>query len=144
MKQTRKFLGLPGADQWLLIEIAILMVGIRLGLRFIPYQTLVNLMMKSLGTKTMSNPKDADRIVWAVSVVGRRISAATCLVQALTTQVLLARHGQRSNLRIGVAKDNRGNLKAHAWVEYRERIIIGNAPDISVYTPLPSLPGDRA
>jgi hypothetical protein len=67
----------------------------------------------------------AKRIGWAVTAVSRRVPYATCLTQALATQVLLARAGYGSELRIGVARENRHDLLAHAWVEVGGQTLIG-------------------
>jgi hypothetical protein len=50
---------------------------------------------------------------------------------------LLVQHGEPAVLRIGVIKNEAGNLKAHAWVESRGRIMIGDSRDLFRYTPLP-------
>lgn len=44
-----------------------------------------------------------------------------------------------SQLRIGVAKDGRERLKAHAWVESQGKIVIGNVQDLSRFKALPTL-----
>ena len=49
---------------------------------------------------------------------------ATCLCKALTLQRLLARNGHDSELKIGVDKTD-GKFKAHAWLVYRGRVLIG-------------------
>jgi hypothetical protein len=45
----------------------------------------------------------------------------------MAMQVLLGRLGQRSELRLGVARKLGGQLEAHAWVETQGRIVIGGA-----------------
>jgi hypothetical protein len=55
------------------------------------------------------------------------------------TQILFARYGFTAKLRIGVAKDGRERLKAHAWVESQGKIVIGNMQDLSRYKALPTL-----
>ena len=62
--------------------------------------------------------------------------SASCLTQALATQVLLARRGQLSTLRIGVIKGADGELKAHAWVENNGKVIIGSRRNLRSYTVL--------
>lgn len=78
-------------------------------------------------------------IAWAVTVTSRFIPRATCLVQGLTTQVLLAREGIPSDLCIGVAKNDCASFEAHAWVETDGSIIIGG-PQLDRYTRLTSFP----
>ena len=48
-----------------------------------------------------------------------------CLTQALVAKILLRAKGSPVDLRIGVAKDEAGALKAHAWLEADCRPIFG-------------------
>jgi hypothetical protein len=79
-----------------------------------------------------------DRIVWAVIVASQYIPRATCLAQALAAQILLARECYQSNLRIGVAKGDKDQLEAHAWLESDGKVLIGGS-GINRYTVLPPL-----
>jgi hypothetical protein len=76
-------------------------------------------------------------IGWAVRAAGRRLPGGTCLVEALAAQLLLARHGHRSDLKIGVAQSE-GNFEAHAWVEIDGRIVVGGRKQMR-YATLPDL-----
>jgi hypothetical protein len=43
-------------------------------------------------------------------------------------------------LQIGVAKpDSPGNLRAHAWLEFQDRVILGQIGDLAGYARLPVL-----
>jgi len=84
-----------------------------------------------------------DSVTWAVAVASRYVPLVTCLTQALATQVLLGRCGHPASLRIGVARSERGQLQAHAWVESQGRIVFGGLKNLSHYTPLPPLEGER-
>lgn len=53
------------------------------------------------------------------------------MIKAFTAQILLSRRGVVSDLRIGVAKNERGRLEAHAWVECRGRIVVGDSVDLA-------------
>lgn len=72
-----------------------------------------------------------------VSALGRRVPGASCLTQALATQVILGRLGCVTGLRLGVGRDAAGAFAAHAWLERDNRIIIGAAP-AAQFTPLPT------
>jgi hypothetical protein len=50
-----------------------------------------------------------------------------CLVRSATTQLLLARRGVTTVLRIGVRRDDEG-LDAHAWLE-RDGVILNDTPE---------------
>ena len=84
------------------------------------------------------------KIVWTVNAASRYMPGVMCLARALTTQVIMSRHGLSPQLRIGVAKTERGKLEAHAWVEYQGRVAIGGLSNLSKFVPLPSLEAERA
>jgi Transglutaminase-like superfamily len=69
------------------------------------------------------------RVAWAVDAAARRIPLATCLVRGMAAQILLGRLGQKSVLRLGVARKPDGAFDAHAWVEAQGRIVTGDAVD---------------
>jgi hypothetical protein len=78
-----------------------------------------------------------ERIAWAVEKVARIVPRTTCLTQALAVQALLSRIGYASQLSIGVAKDKKGQLVAHAWVKSQGKVVIGGSE--FKYTPLANL-----
>lgn len=84
-----------------------------------------------------------DAIVWAVVVASRYVPRSTCLTQALTAQVLLARRGVPASLHIGVAKEGaEARFGAHAWVESEGKVLIGGS-EPGRYTPLLALEGEE-
>jgi hypothetical protein len=144
MNRLHKFLGLPLADRRLLLKAALLLGAIRLGSWLLPFQSLRQLVAGL--AQTSSRLRDADRlsiprVAWAVATVSRNMPKATCLTQALATQVPLGRRGHPAHLRIGAARSPAGQLQAHAWVESEGTIVIGRVDDLSRYTLLPSLDG---
>lgn len=85
----------------------------------------------------LRHSRKVTKLVWAIQMAGRYSpGGAKCLAQALTTQVLMNWHHYRSELRIGVNKTSTGEFRAHAWIEYRGRVIVGNLKDLSQFTPL--------
>jgi len=76
-------------------------------------------------------------VVRGVRGVARWVPGATCLTQALATQTLLARHGYPAGLRIGVMRDARGRLAAHAWLAWQGAVILGETESPGGYTELP-------
>lgn len=146
MRQLYKFLRLTSGDRQLLLSTAILLGAIRLGLWLLPFQTLRRLLARIMQTFTELEPEPfpVGRSVWAVEVISWRMPGGVkCLAKALATQVLLSRCGHSTQLCIGVAKDKKGKLEAHAWVESQGRIIIGGLTDMARFTPLPSLEGEK-
>jgi Transglutaminase-like superfamily len=110
---------------------------------FFPLSTLRRLLVKLRTVEHIvwANRDSAkiDKIAWAVAVASRYVPAATCLTQALAGQILLAHYGEAALLRIGVAKNEAGKLEAHAWVESRGRVVIGDSRELFRYTVLPSV-----
>ena len=146
MRRLLKLLVLPAEDRVLLLCAAWWVGAVRFGLWLVPFGTLRRWLIRMTRAKTESltfNPSAIKRVVWAVTAVSRYVPAATCLTQALATQVMLGRRGQLTNLRIGVAKSVRGQLKAHAWLELDGQIVIGEQKDLTRYTPLSSLKEER-
>ncbi|HBB33920.1 MAG TPA: lasso peptide biosynthesis B2 protein [Cyanobacteria bacterium UBA8803] len=142
MKRLGTFLSLTTSDRILLIEAGILLAGIRLGLWLLPFNILYQLVSRitSATTKLQEvNQTSINKVSWAVVTVSRYMPGVKCLARALTTQILLSWYGQSAHLCIGVAKGESGKLEAHAWVESQGKIAIGNLPDLSRYTLLPSL-----
>ena len=122
MQRIRKFLSLTATDQRLFITSALLLGVVRLGLWLLPFRTLQRLLADMTRTPTalqIIDQSSIDRVSWAVTVASRHVPAATCLTQALTTQVLLGRRGCPTTLRIGVTRGERGEFQAHAWVDIR-------------------------
>lgn len=139
MKRLYKFFRLSPTDQLLLIRSAALLGTIKVGLWIVPFRRMCIFLAK---TKKSGNNKvqiPSERITWAVAVANHYLIAASCLPTAMTTQVLLARCGHSSHLRIGISRSEDGQLEAHAWVESCGKIVIGNLPDISRYAVLPPL-----
>jgi len=62
-----------------------------------------------------------------------------CLPAAYAGHLLLHRHGYPSIIHVGVGRDPKGALEAHAWVECEGRILIGDLPDLARFVPLPPL-----
>ncbi len=66
-----------------------------------------------------------EQMVWAVKVASRYLPGATCLTQALAAQALLTQSGFPSQVEIGVARDDRRRLQAHAWVVCHGQVVLG-------------------
>ncbi|HAZ44444.1 MAG TPA: lasso peptide biosynthesis B2 protein [Cyanobacteria bacterium UBA11369] len=140
MKRLRKFLHLTSAERCLLINTALLLGAIRLGLWLLPLHTLRRLLARvSQPTAKLQEADQAfvDKVVWAVTVASHYVPGARCLAQALATQVLLERRGYPNQLRIGVARSKGGQMSAHAWVESQGQVVIGGSGNMALYIPVP-------
>jgi len=142
MKQLVKFLNLNPSERGLVIGALFHLAAIRIGLWALPLQQLIKRlppMAVARDDGRASNALPAERIAWAIRAVSRYLpGTGNCLAQSLTAQTMLARRGYSSQLRIGVAKDDSGRLKAHAWVECEGKIVIG-AAGAAQYTAFPPL-----
>jgi hypothetical protein len=140
---TARLATLPSVRRRELTRAVIVLAFARLALWLLPFRTLRSLMSR-LGRATSSRKAATenaavDHIARAVGVAARFIPAATCLVQAMATQFLLGRRGVESTLRLGVTRAAAGKFQAHAWVECRDRVVVGGKDSPSVYSVLPAM-----
>jgi Transglutaminase-like superfamily len=69
-----------------------------------------------------------ERVIWAVEATGRRLGRlSTCLVRAIVVEMRLSTPERPLRLTIGVKRELAGDLQAHAWVDDRDRILIGGS-----------------
>lgn len=131
-KRIFKFIKVPFSIKLLLIEVFILTGIIRLAVIIIPFKKLV----KFFGRHNEESSREindtekafAGIVAWAVNIVSKITPwKNTCIVKALTAQILLTRRKVSSTLYLGVAKDDKNNLEAHAWLRSGENIITGEA-----------------
>ena len=129
------------------IKTLILVVAVRLGLwvtSFRKMRSWVKKLAQPPAGVTPSGWPSPRQIALAVYTTSRYVPRASCLTQALSTQVLLGRYGHPSNLRIGVARDERGQFRAHAWVESDGQVVIGGTEDsLQQYVAFPTLDGEH-
>jgi len=135
MKRATKFLGLPAAEQFLLMNALLVVTVVRLRLALLPFRAGKSYCRQR---KSQANAScSPERVAWAVDQAGRFLGNATCLVRAISGQIMLARRGFSSRVSIGVttAEPRSAGLIAHAWLEFGGHILLGG-PDVGQYTPL--------
>jgi hypothetical protein len=111
--------------------------AVRLGLTIFSYSTVKRWIPERTNGAT-ATAEILSRVGWAVRNSARLVPKASCLTQALAAQLLLARSGYRSQLRIGVAADPTGRLLAHAWLVSNGRVVVGGSSrELARYVPLP-------
>jgi len=131
-------------ERRLAIKSIVLVAVVRLGLWVAPFR-IMQRFCGYLGRASRSSrgsAAGAREIVWAVRLASRYVTLATCLVQALATQILLGRNGHAGELHIGVALDSKLGFSAHAWVESQGEILIGGSEEIDGYSPMLVLNGN--
>lgn len=145
MRRLIRFLRFPAAKRRLLLQAAYWLVAVRLGLWLVPFRKLQQLLSRP--RQLLGDPADATamrEIAWAVQAMSRYVPAATCLTQALTGQILLNRRGYPAQVEIGVAKDEKGQFIAHAWLCCDDVVLIGgSAASLKRYTSLHTLNGAK-
>jgi hypothetical protein len=147
MRRLRKFLRLRAAERRLLITSTLLLCGVKVGLKLLPFQTLRRLLGKlsvsPSGSRDTREPCPVETVVWAVESAGRLVPrVSTCLTQALTAQLLLIHRGHPALIHIGAVRGEGGEFQAHAWVESRGEVLIGGH-ELERYTTLATLEGER-
>lgn len=125
----------------------ILVWVIRLSLWLLPFRMVRNMtdaLAQRIGTPEKANRRFLQKIVFSVQFVSQFIPKATCLTQALATQVLFRRYNQKADLCLGVAHGQTGQLEAHAWVESEGIVVIGGTKkELQRYSRLPAFEKQR-
>ena len=122
----------------------VLLCAIRVSLSVVPL-TVVLQGLRRLPRHNGASGDDATirLVTWVVNIASRKISATnTCLVRAIAAFVFLARRGFHLRMVVGVERTGEGPLRAHAWLDYEGRIILGGAEVDSVgFTPILTVEG---
>jgi len=133
MAALRKLLSLSNDDRWLLLQAFAAVARASLIVRLVPGSVLLTQIGEEIRL-VVRHDRDTGRIAWAIAVASRYIPGSKCLVQAIAGRKLLASYGFPSEIRIGVARDSKNWLNAHAWVEVEGKTLIGG--DTAGYAPL--------
>jgi hypothetical protein len=136
----RKLFSLSASDLPLLGQALAIVLAVRLCLWLVPSRVLLRYVSRRVARAVPVDAVDARvrRIGWAVRAASRRVPQATCLTQALSAQLLLAREGYASTLRIGVSRQEQIGFAAHAWLEIGGCTLIGGQ-SAHLYRPLPDV-----
>lgn len=119
----RRLRRLRPSEAWALARAWWLLLAIDLGLRVLPFQRFESWLAPALA-EDAADEKAVSRLVWATASAARHhLYPMRCLPQALCLRWLLGRLGIAAELRIGVERQ-RGDLRAHAWVE-RDGLPVG-------------------
>ena len=121
---------------WLALQALAIVVTVRIALWVLPFRT-VHAAVASRARRS-TGKYSINEIVWAIGAAARRVPRATCLTQAFAAAVLFAANGHAATLRVGVAKEDNGRLRAHAWVESGGATVLGD-PQSDAFVPMPPL-----
>jgi hypothetical protein len=139
MKWFGNFLGLAWSEYLLFIEAVFLLGIVKLGLKLLSFYPLHKFLIKIAQIICMlwgPCQVSIDKVIWSVRVIAPYLRA-TCLPQALVTQILLSQCGYSTRLHIGFTINKGGQISAHAWVESEGKIAIGGAGNMNRYIRLP-------
>jgi hypothetical protein len=130
IKKLVKFFKLSLQEQALLIEVFFFTGIVRFAILFLPFNKLAEFFGKykeeSPELLTDIEKVAMNKIPWAVSVVSRYTPwESQCFVKALTAQIILKKRKVSATLYLGVAKDEKDNPIAHAWLRSGTDIITG-------------------
>lgn len=96
---------------------------------------IAELRSKRSDASRKADVEDLQRIAWAISAVARRLPwRSDCLIQVMAAQAWLRRGGREGEFSIGVARDDKGEFIAHAWLNVGNTIVAGG--DVSRFSVL--------
>jgi len=78
----------------------------------------------------------AGRLSRLVSQAASLVPGSTCLTQALAGKIIFASYGFDPQIHIGVNREEKYGLEAHAWLTLDGEVILGQVPDLSRFKPL--------
>jgi hypothetical protein len=136
MRRVRRFVKLSGAERALLLQAFLGIICMHFLLYMLPLRRVQHFISRS--SWRSERTCTPERIVRAIRAAARFVPGSTCLIQSLAAQALLNRFGHEALLTIGVAKNDRGGLEAHAWVSCENQLLIGG-PRVEQYDPLLNL-----
>ena len=120
MRRLKRFAQLTDTERRILVRV-LFVVGMA--------RTALFVLSTDTARRWQPTPPLAPRIARADGVGGtvasRYLPGATCLTQALAAQALLTQSGFPSQVEIGVARDDRRRLQAHAWVVCHGQVVLG-------------------
>jgi hypothetical protein len=138
------FSTLPLSEKFIWLEAVVYLVLARLTLWILPYRLVER------GTRRLRSwmwrPVVSSEVAQVAPIVvsaARYVPRATCLAQALTAQIMLARRGAPSEIKFGVRTTHEAGFEAHAWLESEGRILIGGSEGRWVQLPIGNGNGPR-
>jgi len=126
MSLIHSFFKLNNETKILLIKAFLLLWIIRIMLWLFSFNRIEKIVKRFSRVNPFSSNISLSEITWAVQVMGRFVPRSTCLVLALSGQVLLARYGYSSLVKIGISR-SKGEFEAHAWLEHGNEVVLGES-----------------
>lgn len=140
MGKLSEFAALSPQEKRLYASAAFWLLSVKAGLCLVPFDRLSRWLARFARVAVKpATPRESQSVVRAIERIGRALPGwhITCLPQALVGYLLLRRRGFDVRLQIGVCKDARNRLAAHAWLEYQDRVLLGDLRDLQQFIPFP-------
>jgi hypothetical protein len=138
MKLRRKlktFLGMSGADRWLIYEAIVMLAMARFIVITVPFRLMAPWLSRAPHTSSC-NEALLLRVRQAVTTAARNVPwNAVCLPQAIAAKAMLARRGCGSSFHLGADLNAQGKLTAHAWLVAGGTVVVC-AAGVRCVTPL--------
>jgi hypothetical protein len=136
----RAFASLPRGERGLALRAVLVMLGVQVGLRTMPFPRLRRFVDRlTRGRRADSDATAARAVRRAVDRAARTLPGSACLAQALTAELLLRGDGYEARLSLGVAPGaptERLPLDAHAWLESGGVVVTGEVEHLDAYRTL--------
>lgn len=143
VNKLRKFLALPGKEKGLYMNTAIWLIAVKVGLYLLPFERLRGWLARfdEPADGRSAEMEEMRAIIEAIERISQALGPLriNCLPQALVGHRLLGRKGFDVQLKIGVLKNPGDRLAAHAWLEYQDRVILGDLRGLERFTAFPTL-----
>ncbi len=126
-------------DLALAVRIAVAIVCVRVALALLPYRIVEGWMSRGR-TPPAINSAEVSRVLRIVPKVSRLLlPEKPCLTQALVARRMLRNRGVETDLKIGVTRSSREDLRAHAWLERDGHVLVGRIESLEEYSRLEPL-----
>ncbi|AUD02484.1 hypothetical protein CWM47_11995 [Spirosoma pollinicola] len=119
---------MSGSRQWLLVRSFVVLSTYKCLLLVFPFRKFLPAEQTLVASRKPLSEQSLSQTIWAIQVLSNRLPLGfTCLVQALSAKWLLNNHPD-VRVCIGVHKSVDQGFSAHAWVVYKDQIILGEQP----------------
>lgn len=142
MGRLSKLIGLKPADQALIVLTTWLLLVAMVGLATVGLDRTYRLIDRLSSVARVVPKPPEHRILWALDVGTTTLPLEVdCLPRAFVGQCLLSDCGIDAVVRIGVRNGTDG-FEAHAWVERRDEVVIGQLDGLDRFQPITEFSGD--
>lgn len=139
MLKPYRFFLLSGIEKRLFIKAVFFLIYYRLRLWISPLQDILQGARQEPVLPLLNNSRDIQprRIAELITKASRFVPKSTCFSIALAGKKMFEQNGYPSHLKIGVVKDSRDKLAAHAWLVFEDTVILCNLPDLDKFVEMP-------